>query len=133
LIIVTFIALLSCYLCYRLFKLLFKTKPSVWNSQQKNMFNHLDCRFGFNRVLVVPWHCPREELSSGSPLGSPSYKGDLPWFDDSRDFHVHQSGHCSSITNSTLEKTKEECRLIDQQNSECEEQLECLIYLNWWR
>ena len=29
LIIVTFIALLSCYLCYRLFKLLFKTKPSL--------------------------------------------------------------------------------------------------------
>ena len=28
LIIVTFIALLSCYLCYRLFKLLFKTKES---------------------------------------------------------------------------------------------------------
>ena len=35
LIIVTVIALLSCYLCYRLFKLLFKTKPSLWRSQQK--------------------------------------------------------------------------------------------------
>ena len=25
--------------------------------------------------------------------------------------------------------TKEECRLIDKQNSQCDEQLECLIYL----
>ena len=26
-------------------------------------------------------------------------------------------------------KSKEECRLIDQQNPQCDEQLECLIYL----
>ena len=44
----------------------------------KNRFNYLDCRLDYNRVLVVPWHCPRREVSSRAFRGSRSYRGILP-------------------------------------------------------
>ena len=45
---------------------------------KKNRFNHLDCRLDDNRVLVVPWHCSRREISSRVFRGSRSYRSVLP-------------------------------------------------------